>query len=74
MQWCTLKEKKKLHSECQRKHKQPGDYIPIKILAALTVIDMAEILATARGKQENVCMSMHTDAPRRLRALIQTSG
>lgn len=65
---------KKKTAQWVPKKAQPGDYIPIKILAALTVIDMAEILATARGKQENVCMSMHTDAPRRLRALIQTSG
>lgn len=43
----------------KRKNKQAGDYIPIKILAAHIVIDMAEILEICEGKQ-NLCMNINT--------------
>lgn len=45
----------------KRKNKQAGDYIPIKILAAHIVIDMAEILEICEGKQ-NLCMNINTRA------------
>ena len=51
------------YAECQGKHKQAGDYIPIKILAALIVIDRAEILAAVRATRRpcaHICTHKHT--------------
>lgn len=41
-----------MQAECQRKHEQTGDYIPIKILAAIVVIDIVEILVAVRASRE----------------------